>query len=328
MSLSRAPSPSLAETGALTRRITTLSVAVALILTLAKAVVWHASGSVAILASLADSGLDVLAALTTYFAVRYAASPPDQEHRFGHGKAEAFASLTQAGLVFATAALVGQEAVVRLLHPRPVAAEGWGLGVMALSLALTGVLIFAQTRVLARTRSVAVSGDRMHYAADFGSNLAAMAGIGASALFGVPAFDAVAGLVVAGWLVWGAVGVFRQSSLELMDHELGEEQRARIVALMTEDPRVRDVHNLRTRASGPYIHIQMHAELDPALSLVEAHQVMVAAERRVLAAYPTADMIVHPDPRGAAEPHGGSFPEVHDSTGRQNSVNGTLRRSR
>jgi divalent metal cation (Fe/Co/Zn/Cd) transporter len=57
----------------------------------------------------------------------------------------------------------------------------------------------------------------------------------------------------------------------------------------------------------------MHAELDPRLSLVEAHQVMVAAERRVLEAYPTADIIVHPDPRGAAEPHGGSFPEVHDA---------------
>jgi divalent metal cation (Fe/Co/Zn/Cd) transporter len=97
-----------------------------------------------------------------------------------------------------------------------------------------------------------------------------------------------------------------------MDHELPDDSRARITELMTQDPRVRDVHQMRTRASGPYIHIQMHAELDPSLSLVEAHQVMVAAERRVLAAYPTADIIVHPDPRGAAEPHGGSFPEVHE----------------
>jgi divalent metal cation (Fe/Co/Zn/Cd) transporter len=70
---------------------------------------------------------------------------------------------------------------------------------------------------------------------------------------------------------------------------------------------------MRTRASGPYVHIQMHAELDPSLSLVEAHQVMVAAERRVLEAFPTADIIIHPDPRGAAEPHGGAFPEVHEA---------------
>ncbi len=303
----------VAETAVLTRRITRLSVAVALTLTLVKALVWSASGSVALLASLADSGLDVLAALVTYFAVRYAASPPDSEHRFGHGKAEAFASLTQAGLVFATAALVGQEAIIRLVHPQPVKAEVWGMAVMGLSLVMTAGLVFAQSHVLARTRSVAVQGDRAHYVVDFGSNLVALAGIGAAALLGGPAPDAIAGLLVTAGLVWGAIGVFRQASFELMDHELPDDSRARIKELMTQDPRVRDVHQMRTRASGPYIHIQMHAELDPSLSLVEAHQVMVAAERRVLEAYPTADIIVHPDPRGAAEPHGGSFPEVHEA---------------
>jgi cation diffusion facilitator family transporter len=306
------PPLGVAETALLTRRITRLSVAVALTLAVVKALVWHVSGSVALLASLADSGLDVLAALITYFAVRYAASPPDSEHRFGHGKAEAFASLTQAGLVFATAALVGQEAIVRLLHPQPVRAEGWGMAVMGVSLVMTAGLIFAQSRVLRRTRSVAVQGDRAHYMVDFGSNLVVLAGIGAAALLGASAPDTIAGLVVTAWLVWGAIGVFRQASFELMDHELPDDSRARITELMTQDPRVRDVHQMRTRASGPYIHIQMHAELDPSLSLVEAHQVMVAAERRVLAAYPTADIIVHPDPRGAAEPHGGSFPEVHE----------------
>lgn len=306
------PPLGVAETALLTRRVTRLSVAVALTLAVVKALVWHVSGSVALLASLADSGLDVLAALITYFAVRYAASPPDSEHRFGHGKAEAFASLTQAGLVFATAALVGQEAIVRLLHPQPVRAEGWGMAVMGVSLVMTAGLIFAQSRVLRRTRSVAVQGDRAHYMVDFGSNLVVLAGIGAAALLGASAPDTIAGLVVTAWLVWGAIGVFRQASFELMDHELPDDSRARITELMTQDPRVRDVHQMRTRASGPYIHIQMHAELDPSLSLVEAHQVMVAAERRVLAAYPTADIIVHPDPRGAAEPHGGSFPEVHE----------------
>jgi cation diffusion facilitator family transporter len=306
------PPLGVAETALLTRRITRLSVAVALTLAVVKALVWHVSGSVALLASLADSGLDVLAALITYFAVRYAASPPDSEHRFGHGKAEAFASLTQAGLVFATAALVGQEAIVRLLHPQPVRAEGWGMAVMGVSLVMTAGLVFAQSRVLRRTRSVAVQGDRAHYMVDFGSNLVVLAGIGAAALLGASAPDTIAGLVVTAWLVWGAIGVFRQASFELMDHELPDDSRARITELMTQDPRVRDVHQMRTRASGPYIHIQMHAELDPSLSLVEAHQVMVAAERRVLAAYPTADIIVHPDPRGAAEPHGGSFPEVHE----------------
>src|SRR5580698_10905174 len=136
------------ESAALTRRITTISVAVASVLTALKAFVWFESDSVSILASLADSGLDLVAALGTFFAVRYAAAPPDAEHRFGHGKAEAFASLVQAGLVFASGALIGQEAIRHLLHPTPIAQSGWALGVMAVSTVLTAGLIAAQTLVL------------------------------------------------------------------------------------------------------------------------------------------------------------------------------------
>jgi ferrous-iron efflux pump FieF len=302
---------SQADTAALTRRVTALSLGTALILSTLKAVVWVASDSVSILASLADSALDLMAALGTFFAVRYAAAPPDAEHRFGHGKAEAFASLMQAGLVFASAALIGQEAIRHLLSPYRLARVDWAIGVMAISTVLTALLVVAQTRVLRKARSVAVSGDRAHYVADLASNVLALAAVGASSLFGFGAFDAIGGLVVAGVLLWGAVSVFRQASNELMDHELPETARARIVALMTEDPRLTDVHQLRTRASGPIVHIQMHADLDPELSLEVAHEVVVAAEKRVLAAFPAADIIIHPDPRGRAEPHGGAFPEVH-----------------
>ena len=302
---------SLDESAALTRRVTWLSVATALILTALKAAVWIASGSVSILASLADSGLDFIAAVGSFVAVRYAVAPPDAEHRFGHGKAEAFASLVQAGLVFASAALVGQEAIVRLLHPQPIQQSGWALAAMAVSIGLTALLILAQTRVLRQARSVAVTGDRAHYLADFASNLVALIAIGASALLGLGGLDALGGLAVAALLLWGAVSVFRQASAELMDRELPDEARQRIVALMTEDPRLTDVHQLRTRAAGPTVHIQMHADLDPALSLEVAHEVVVAAERRVLQAFPAADIIIHPDPRGRAEPHGGAFAEKH-----------------
>ena len=299
------------ESAALTRRITSLSVAVASILTVLKALVWFASDSVSILASLADSGLDLVAALGTFFAVRYAAAPPDAEHRYGHGKAEAFASLVQAGLVFASGALIGQAAIDHLLHPTPIAQSGWALGVMAISTLLTAGLIAAQTQVLRKTRSVAVTGDRAHYVADLASNIMAMIAIAAATLFSFNGFDALGGLAVAAVLLWGAISVFRQASNELMDHELPDEARARIIALMTQDPRLTDVHQLRTRASGPTIHIQMHADLDPTLSLEVAHEVVVAAERRVLVAFPAADIIIHPDPRGRAEPHGGAFAEAH-----------------
>lgn len=300
----------LAESAVLTRRITTLSVAVAAVLIAVKAAAWSMSGSVALLASLADSGLDLAASLFTFFAVRYAAAPPDAEHRYGHGKAEAFASLVQAGLVFASAALVGREAVARLLDPRPVEQEPVVLAVMAVSVALTLGLVVAQARVLRRTASIAVHGDRAHYLADLGGNAVVIAGVLGSWLLGWPALDAVAGLLVAAWLVWGAVEVLRGSADQLMDHELPAEDRRRVLALMCEDPRISDVHQLRTRASGPVIHMQMHVDLDPQMTLETAHAIVVAAERRVLAAFPAADILIHPDPRGRAEAHGGAFAEL------------------
>jgi ferrous-iron efflux pump FieF len=298
-----------AQAARLTRLATLASVAVAAVLVAMKAAAWAVSGSVALMASLADSGLDLIASLITLFAVRYAAVPPDAKHRFGHGKAEAFASLMQAGLVFASAALIGREAVHSVLHPEPIRHEAAAVAVMLISTILTAGLISFQGKVVRRTGSVAISGDRAHYASDLASNLVALAGVGTAAVLGFSGLDAPAGLLIAALLLWGAVGVFRQASRQLMDRELSEPARAQIVELATKDPRITHVHQLRTRASGPYVHIQMHLDLDPNLSLEAAHKVLVDAEKRILGAYPSADILIHPDPRGRAEPHGGAFAE-------------------
>jgi len=304
--------PSLEQSASLTRTVSLLSIVTALTLVILKLAIWRVSGSVALMASMADSGLDLIASCATFFAIRYAAAPPDKEHRFGHGKAEAFASLVQAGLVFASAALVGQEALHHLVHPTAVSHETWALLVMGLSILLTGGLIVAQTWLLRRARSVAVSADRTHYAADLASNIIALAGVAAATALGIPALDALAALLVTALLLWGAISVFRGASGELLDHELPDAERAKIIELALQDPAVRDIHQLRTRASGPVTHMQMHAGLDPEVSLVAAHRIVVAAEKRILSAFPTADIIIHPDPRGRAEPHGGAFAEVHE----------------
>jgi len=258
------------QNAALARNVTLLSVLTALTLVLVKFAIWVASGSVALMASMADSGLDLIASSATFVAVRYASAPPDAEHRYGHGKAEAFASLLQAGLVFGSAALIGEEAIRRLFDPKPVVEEAWALAAMALSIVLTAGLILAQTRLLRRANSVAVSADRTHYAADLASNVIALAGIAAATLLGVVSLDAVAALVIGGLLLWGAIAVFRDASDQLLDRELPDASRARIVDLVLADPSVRDVHQVRTRASGPITHIQMHADLDPDLSLEAA----------------------------------------------------------
>jgi cation diffusion facilitator family transporter len=292
-----------------TRNVTLMSIGVAATLVAIKFVVWLLGRSDALLASASDSGLDLFASTTNFFAVRWAAAPPDREHRFGHGKGEAFASLLQAGLVFASAALVAEEAVRHLIHPQPIAFEGWGVAVMVVSIALTAGLVFVQTRLLRSVASVAVSADRAHFAADLGSNVVALVAI-AVAWLGLVWADALGGLAVAAILLWGAVSVFREASSQLLDHELPDDDRRRIVELMTSDPAIRHVHQLRTRASGPIVHIQMHADLDPDLTLEVAHKAVVAAERRVLSAFPDADILIHPDPEGRAEPHGGAFGEA------------------
>lgn len=287
----------------------TLSVTVAAVLVVLKTLVVVMSGSLSILASLTDSGLDLIASLITFFAVRYAKTPPDKEHPFGHGKAEAFSALVQAALVFASGALILQSCVNHLLHPEPVRQSGWALAVLILSLVLTLGLVMVQTRVLRDETSVAVSADRMHYLTDLVTNAVALVGVGAAALgFGLA--DTVAGFVMALWFLWGAIGVFREASDHLMDRAMSDEDVARIRERVLDDPAVRDVHQIRTRMAGPYVLIQMHVELDPRLSLTEAHRIIIAAENRLIEAFPNADILIHPDPQGEAEPHGGVFSEI------------------
>ena len=292
------------EHARLTLRAARLSLGVACVLIALKGWAWIASSSVAMLASLADSTLDLAASLIIYFAVRYAAAPPDREHRFGHGKAEAFAGLVQGGLVAVSGMLILIEALPRFIDPAPITHGTESLAVMAISIVLTAELVVAQTQALRRTGSVATRADRLHYVGDLAASAVVMIGLAAGAFFNLGWADAAAAIIVAFWLGWGALKVARQAADHLLDRELPDDERARIRALAEDDPRIGRVHDLRTRTSGPYVHIQFHADLDPTLSLVEAHRIVVDAEERIRAAYPTADIIIHPDPKGRAEPHG------------------------
>lgn len=279
-----------------------LSVVVACVLTVAKTVVLYLSGSPSVLASLTDSALDLLASVATLFAVRYARTPPDKEHPFGHGKAEAFSALFQAALVYASAAIILQECFRDFANPQPAKASGLALAVLLFSIVLTAVLVWFQNRALQSENSVALHGDRMHYLTDFVTNIVAVVGVGLAAL-GLPVFDAIAGVLMAAWFVWGATGVLREASGHLMDRALDDRQVETIRALVLGDKQILDVHDLRTRQAGPYVLIQMHVDLDPRLTLDVAHRIIIAAENRLIEVYPNADIIIHPDPRGLAEPH-------------------------
>ncbi|MBU1347816.1 MAG: cation diffusion facilitator family transporter [Alphaproteobacteria bacterium] len=282
------------------RQITRVSVGVAVVLIALKAFALGASGSVSILASLADSSLDLIASLATFYAVRWAAAPADAQHRFGHGKGEAMAALVQAGLVFASAAFIGWEALQRIFDPRPVVGGGWAVGVVVISILVTAGLVWLQTRSLKASGSVAVAGDRAHYAADLGASIVVLIGVISGTFLSAPGLDAAAGLVVAVWLFWGAFGVLKGAGDQLLDREVSDADRVALTTAVLSDPRIGGVHQLRTRLSGDRLMAQMHVDLDRTLSFEAAHDIVVEAETRVKAAFPNADVLIHADPRGPA----------------------------
>jgi len=286
------------ESSRITRRITSWSVAVGLILIILKFVIWRESGSVGILSSLVHSGLDFIAALATFFGVRYAARAPDALHSFGRGKAEGFIAVLQACLVFFSAAHILEEAIERFLEPQAVEQGGTVLMVMMIAIVLTACLLMAQTYAIRSTGSVAIKGDRAHFLADMASNLAVIIGVSFAAFTPFARADSIAAMVIAAWLAFTGYRVAKMAFNQLMDRELDEAERDYIRALAGQDAQIKAIKDLRTRASGPHIHIQMHAHLDEDLSLIDAHAIITAAEQRVLSAFPAADVTINPDPCG------------------------------
>lgn len=289
--------PAPVDAARIARDITRLSVIAAVVLIALKAFAYGASGSVSILASLTDSALDLAASLATFYAVRWAAAPADAEHRFGHGKGEAMSALVQSGLIFASAVFIGWEAMQRIFVPQPVVAGGWAVGVVLISIVITSALVWMQGRALKQAPSLAVEGDRSHYAADLAASVVVLIGVISGAWLKAPGLDAAAGLIVAIWLFWGAIGLLRQAADQLLDRAAPEAVAAAVTSAVLSDPRIGGLHALRTRMTGSATHIQMHIDLDPTLTLDQAHAIVVEAEGRIHAAVPGADIIIHPDPR-------------------------------
>jgi ferrous-iron efflux pump FieF len=292
----------LAEHGVLMRRMALAAVLTATFLALLKAVAFILTDSMAMMASLADSALDIFASFVNLLAIRHALTPADHEHRFGHGKAEPLAGLAQGAFIAGSALFLVIESVRRLIVPREVSQGDVGIGVMAVSIVVTLALVTAQWFVVKRTGSIAISADRAHYVSDVLVNLGVVVGIVLATSFGWLAADPIMGMLIAGVIAWTAWTVFRQSYDQLMDRELPDTDRDRIKAIVMTHPGVFDMHDLRTRTSGRRSFIQVHIELDPALSLYRAHSISDEVEANVREAFPQAEIIIHQDPEGYEQP--------------------------
>jgi ferrous-iron efflux pump FieF len=278
------------------------SLSVSIFLVAIKALAYFGSHSVSVLAALTDSALDLFSSTLNLVAIRSALTPADAEHRFGHGKAEPLAGLAQGAFIAGSASFLVVQAINRFISPEPVAQGSIALAVMLISIAVTFGLITYQRHVVRATGSIAITADRAHYASDLFTNLGVVVALILSAGFKMEMADPIIALIVAGVLIWSAWGVFRQSYDQLMDRELPDDARDNIRAVVMRHPEVRNLHDLRTRAAGVHTFIQFHIELDPAISLMRAHEVSDAVEAEVCAAFPHAEVIIHQDPAGVEMP--------------------------
>ncbi len=287
--------PDIAAKHRILRLATYASVATAALLIVVKLFAWLLTGSVSVLASLVDSLMDAAASLINLLAVRWSLKPADEEHRFGHGKAEALAGLGQAAFIAGSAVFLMLQAVDRIVHPKPLEALAVGLGVMVFAIIATGLLLLVQRWAIRMTGSTAIRADALHYATDLLTNVSIVLAL-LLAWFGWSGFDPWFALVIAVYILHSAWRIGRDAVDILMDREVSEDVQRHIESLALERAGVQGVHGLRTRQSGQDLFIQLHLDLDADLPLSKAHTIGQGVEDAIRRAYPNADVLIHQDP--------------------------------
>jgi ferrous-iron efflux pump FieF len=273
------------------------SVTVALVLVAMKLWALGETGALSVAASLADSALDLMMSLGGLMAILYAARPADEDHAFGHTSVEDLAALAQAVFITVSGVAIGWAAVGRLLSdaPSPLASEGRGIVVMALSIPITVGLVLWQRRVARRTGSRVVAADSLHYMSDLIPNIGAIAALWISAEYGVGQVDSVVALAAALIMLLGSLRIGKGAWDALMDRRADPEVIEGIGRIAASWPGVHGYHDLKTRMAGSRVFVNIHIELDGDQSLRDAHEIGASLRRKIIETYPQADVIVHKD---------------------------------
>ena len=292
------------ERAQLTSRAALASITMALFLVAIKTYASWDTGSVAMLGSLADTTLDFIASLVTFFGVRWAAMPADEEHRYGHGKAEALAALDQVILIAFSALGIAWRAFDRLRSGQPTEGLELGVTVSVIAMAATVALLAYQRYVISKTGSVAIQTDHVHYQSDLLLNLSVIAALTFDQMFGWRLADPLFGFAIAGWLLYGAWSAASHSVDQLMDREWPDEEREAFLAAAAEYPELKGLHDLRTRTSGAHRFVQFHVWVPADWTVREAHEKMDAVEEKLQHRFPGCEIIIHLDPEGHTDREG------------------------
>lgn len=294
----------------LTRSAAYASIATALLLVGLKLWATWRTSSTAMLGSLADTALDLVASLATLIGVWVASHPADENHRFGHGKAEALAAIFQVMLITLSAGGIALRAITQLVDGGETAAAEEGIAVSIIAIVATLALLAWQRHVIRKTASLAIKTDHLHYQSDLLLNLAVIAALVLDQYAGFGAADPLMGLGIAFWLAWGAWRSGGEALDHLMDHEWPEERRDEFLAVLAKHPDIRGVHDLRTRTSGADDFVQFHMAVDPHLTIVEVHDLMDDVEARIARDFPDVEVLIHPDPKGLLDERGSAAEEL------------------
>lgn len=277
------------------KRAATLAIAVALTLIVIKAFAWWQTGSMAILAAMTDSLVDLFASATNIVVLRFALQPADDNHTFGHGKAESLAALVQSAFITGSAAFLLLQGVQRLTDPQLVQASELGIAISLVSIALTAILVLYQRKVVRLTESPAIQADSLHYQTDLYMNGAILIAMLLN-LYGVIYADAIFAIGIAFYILVSAAKMLWQAMQSLLDQALPQEEVDRIWSIALEHPRIISIHDLKTRRAGAVRFIQLHLELDDHLPLVTAHEITDSLEQKLLDAFPLSEVIIHQEP--------------------------------
>lgn len=275
-----------------------LAIAAASVMIVMKGAAWLMTGSTSMLGAFLDSLMDLSLSVMNFFAIRHAQTPADEEHRFGHGKAEALAALAQGAMLSLAALFLLYEAVQAFLTPRLLTETGIGVGVIVISIVLTFGLVQVQKRTAKATNSVAIEADSAHYEGDIYINLGVLAALILSGPLSLPYADPAVAVLVALLLANSARQIFTSAGNQLMDRELDDDMRDQIKGLILAHPDVRGLHDLRTRQAGLSRFVQCHIELDGDITLNQAHEISDAVEANVMAEFPDVEVLIHQDPLG------------------------------
>jgi ferrous-iron efflux pump FieF len=294
----------------LARRAALASVACAILLGSLKAWAAWRTGSVAVLASLADSVLDLVASLVTLGGVHWASQPADHDHRFGHGKAEALAALFQVVVIAVSAFAILLRASQRLMESQTSVEPEYGIAVSLVAIVVTLALTRYQRSVVRRTGSIAIGTDRIHYESDLFLNSAVILALVLESYAGITGADAVFGLAIGLWLLFGAWRASVDAIDQLMDKEWPEEKRRRFVEVAGRHPELIGLHDLRTRTSGAKDFVQFHIWMDPHMTILESHDVVERLEKELAEEFPGTEVLIHVDPEGQVDEPGNPLAET------------------